>query len=501
MRTLAPSASLAVLALVLGAGRARADRPDTPGTTELFRYDATDVIETFGSPGGSFLVHYTRAGSNAVPLLDTTGTIGVPDHVERVAEIYDSVLAFYQTELGYRAPLVDDAIPDNGGDGRFDVYLLDFGGSADGAFRTDACGIGAALPGQCVGFMVQENDFAAYGYPTVDYANRLLASHELFHAVQAAYDSTEGSVLGEGTAVWASEAFDPGLHDLEGFAGGYYEHTDRPIDRPLPGPIDPFSYGASIFFRFLEERFDRGLLRELWEACDEDAWMSALDVLLLGRGSSFSAAFGEFVQWNLFTDDRADPAQSYANGADYPRVTITPVTLPHQASPLRVFYASSQYYGASPGGRDTIEAALVGDAAGLGILLATRRGSTITLVAGSTVDAPLADEVIVIVVNTAPSGDSRRPGLCIGDPDEVVACVAALDPVPDAGVVTEDSGTSALDAGTPSPPPSTGCACTLGARTTSSAWLLLAAAIAITCWSRAMRRRAARRVGRAHTRL
>src|SRR5690606_35560108 len=98
--------------------------------------------------------------------------------------IYDEVLAAYVGRLGFRAPLADGSLLDNGGDARFDVYLLDFGGSADGSFRVDACGQDGALPTQCAGFMVQENDFAGYAYPSVRYANRLLAAHELFHAVQ-----------------------------------------------------------------------------------------------------------------------------------------------------------------------------------------------------------------------------------------------------------------------------------------------------------------------------
>src|SRR5690606_23918477 len=107
-------------------------------TTELFRFDPADVVESHPSPGGSFRVHYTRSGAHAVPPLDEAGELGVPDHVELVAAIYDEVLEAYVGRLGFRAPLSDESLADNGGDGRFDVYLLDFGSSADGAFRTDA---------------------------------------------------------------------------------------------------------------------------------------------------------------------------------------------------------------------------------------------------------------------------------------------------------------------------------------------------------------------------
>lgn len=454
------AAALAI-ALLAFAGRAHA-RPDTPGTTELFRFDPGDVVESHPSPGGSFRVHYTRSGDNAVPALDESGVIGVPDHVERVAAIYDEVLEAYVSRLGFRAPLSDASLADNGGDERFDVYLLDFGGSADGAFRTQACGQGGALASQCVGFLVQENDFAGYGYPTIRYASRLLASHELFHAVQAAYDTSEGSVLGEGTAVWASAAFDPSLRDLAVFSDGYLDNPDRPLDRPLPGPIDPFSYGAGIVFRFLEERHGAAIINALWEECVEGELLSALDaVLARDHGSSLAAELRELAIWNLYTADRADPARAYADGAMYGRVAIEPVSLPYASEPpLRLFYASTQYLGAAPRGRARVVGALTGDVPeSVTLRLAVRRGSVVTIAAGLEADASGADEVIAIVTNDASSGESARPIVCFGDEDEVDAC---LEPaMPDAGIGADaGADASALDpdAGTVTPPAG-GCSC------------------------------------------
>src|SRR5690606_14216405 len=100
---------------------------------------------------------------------------------------------------------------------------------------------------------------------------------------QAAYDVGQGSVLREGSAVWATEYFDTDLDDLERLSGGYLQQTDRPLDRPPGGPIDPFSYGAAVFFQFLSERFEPGIIRALWERCEDGAggvddpqWLGAL---------------------------------------------------------------------------------------------------------------------------------------------------------------------------------------------------------------------------------
>lgn len=420
-------------------------RPDTPGNGLLFKFDAGDVVESFGSDGGRFLVHFTRMGKNAVPDADADAS-GVPDFVEQVAAVYEEVLTKYQDDLGFRAPVGDEGLPDNGGDGRFDVYLVDFAGQGDGHYSNDKCG-----PGNddvCAGYMVQENDYAGYGYPSTLVANRILGSHEFFHAVQAAYDIGQGSVLAEGTAVWATETFDPSLKDFEAFLDGYLDNPDRPLDKPLPGAVDPFSYGAAIHFQFLTERYGDGMVRSLLERCEngtsgvaDPVWFEQLDPFLQAEaGVSFADAFTDFATWNLFTGKFADPTRSYDAGANYPGVKMTEVAAPFADDALRVFYASAQYYRANPGGRAAMTAALVAhdgtpeDASGLRLLLASRQGDIVGPVievadvgAGSeTVDTAAAEKLVVVVVSGLTGGDSRKPALCIGTVDEVAACRASI---------------------------------------------------------------------------
>ena len=74
----------------------------------------------------------------------------------------------------FRAPVRDEGLPDNGGDDRFDVYLVAFAGQGDGNYRDDVCS--KDDPQICAGYMVQENDFKGYGYPSTLVANRILAN-------------------------------------------------------------------------------------------------------------------------------------------------------------------------------------------------------------------------------------------------------------------------------------------------------------------------------------
>lgn len=418
-------------------------RPDTPGNNLLFKFSDTDVVETYGSPGGSFLVHYTRQGPNAVPSADNDAS-GVPDFVEEVGAIYDEVLTFYRDNLGFRAPRSDASIADNGGDDRFDVYLVDFAGKGDGNYQNDQCD--AQNSDICAGYMVQENDYVGYGYPSTLIANRILGSHEFFHAVQAAYDTNQGSVFAESTAVWATEMFDPSLKDFEAFLDGYLDNPDRSLEVPLPGPVDPFSYGEAIFPQFLEERYGAGKVKALWERCENGAngvadptWFTELDAMLTAEANtSFAEAFVEFATWNLFLGKFGDPSRGYAKGSTYPAVKMDLVAAPFIDDKIRVFHASSQYFGMPPGDRPAMTAAVVGDASktdGLVVLLGVQRGSSydpvkrladVTL-GTETIDTAGADRLVTVVVNPLQTGDSKQPALCIGSVEEVAACRASFN--------------------------------------------------------------------------
>lgn len=445
---------LGACGLALGiASSARAARPDEPGSGELFRFEDNDVVETFDT--ARFRIHFTRAGINAVPSADAD-TSGVPDHVEQLGGIYEEVLTFYTDELGFRAPL-GDVGSDPQGDERFDVYLVDFGLSADGTFRSEVCS-GAT----CAGFMVQENDFAGYGYPSKAYANRLLASHELFHAVQAAYDAEQGAVLSEGTAVWASEHFDPSLDDLELFAGAFLEETDRPIDSDGVGPVDSFTYGSALFWEYLSEQLGPQFVRALWEACADAPnadWFTLLDGVLRNAGATgFADVYSDFAIATLLTGDRADPARGLAHGDTIPELAFDDETLPFFDDSFLVFISSYQTLAVNPTGRAQLRVAVVGegsDVEGIRLALAPLSGNTVGEVLRAptldvTVDAVAAEFVIVQLVNTRQSGSGARPALCVGAPDEVDDCLLALAPrpQPDEGPDAQAAGCAGTSAAT-----------------------------------------------------
>ena len=417
-------------------------RPLAGMATEPPFFDATDRIDKHDSKAGFFRVHYTRAGRHAVPDDDADGD-GTPDYVARVADDFDRVLEFYK-ELGYREPVRDGSVPgEHGGDDRFDVYLLDFpNAGADGQFKRDTtC---SAQP--CGGYMILENDFKNRGYASLELAIRLVSSHELFHAVQLAYSNDIGGWLSEGTAVWASEAFDPEAGDVERQARPYFERPESSLAED-PGGVDPIIYSGGLFFQLIDERAGRDVLRRMFEILADtgDEWPVALDAALKENGSTLAEQYSSFVEWNLFTGERADPERSYVRGTELPTLKEREVEPGFQDDAVRVFPLAVRYYALQVSAAESVSAsaALPNDAnvANLELLIAVEHDGRITRVERAEpavrrelqVDLEADDIAHIALYNTALEGNSARPDLCIATASAACESDSPSRPEPDAG--------------------------------------------------------------------
>ena len=300
-----------VLATVAGAvvmltapSNARAERPDMGG--DLHSFEPTDVLAFTDSPSGRVRVHYSVDGPNTTRLADTDAD-GVPDLPQTVASTADAVLDAF-VAAGFRAPLAESSVGLGplGGTDAFDFYLVDFGGGADGLFSVDGC-----RQGLCAGHMLIDNDFVEYNYPSVPAAIRVLASHEMFHAVQAAYRDELPVWLSEGTAVWAEDLFQPGVQDFLDFASSYLSDADRPIDRPPVGPVPAFAYGTCLFWKYLTLLHGDAFLPALLTRAATREPLDALEDTLLLFESDLSEAFIGFTAANLNTGARTNDEAIY----------------------------------------------------------------------------------------------------------------------------------------------------------------------------------------------
>jgi hypothetical protein len=231
----------------------------------------------------------------------------------------DSVYTAETQRLGYRAPLADTTAADNGGDGRLDVYLADIG---------DADIFGYCVPDDpaqatsrsASGYCVLDNDFAGAQYGTAHTALQNLqvtSAHEIFHAVQFAYDWTEDLWLMEGTAAWVEDELFDAIDDNRRYlALSPLAASDMPLDFASE---QWDGYGAWAFWRFLSEWMaprgaveDPTVVRQVWDAAAGSAYStSALGHVLASRGTTLAEALTVFGIWNR------NPGRFYAEGRAY----------------------------------------------------------------------------------------------------------------------------------------------------------------------------------------
>lgn len=329
------------------------DRPTEGG---LWSFDVTDQVESWEEPTQTVRVHYSIGGPNVTRLEDLDED-GVPDFAQDVAERTAESVALF-VSLGFRPPVPESAIETElGGSPALDVYLVDFGGAADGRFGVDGCGNEG-----CAGFYVIENDFAGYGYATVEEGITTVTSHEIFHGVQAAYNFVP-TWLSEGTAVWAERQFDPDSADFIHQCGGLLADPGRPIYQPPGGPVAAFAYGTGLWFDFLSERHDASIVVELLEALVDDSAAEAPELvfegLLAAHDDDLETAWASFARYNLAAGFRSGVATShpYAGRLDAIKADAEGEVI---ALDARFFPLAANYYNLQhPGG----DAWFVADAA------------------------------------------------------------------------------------------------------------------------------------------
>ncbi len=266
-----------------------------------------------------FKFWYTKTGKHSVPLVDADEN-DVPDYIDLAAKVGEEVWEFYFTTLGYDTPISDGTA---GGNSKMDFYFINLSG-ADGYIVTESC----SPSYQCSGFMVIENDFKFYNYPSQEYALKVLISHEFFHIVQNSYFANgKGWVFWtEGTAVLNEELYFPEQDDFENFLPAFFDETEVALNYKKPsGSPDGRTYGSAIWAYWLTLQYGDEVIREMWEKAREDSKtndeftiFTIFDDVLKTHGSSFKETFLEFSIANIFTKDRAINNFGYPKADNYP---------------------------------------------------------------------------------------------------------------------------------------------------------------------------------------
>lgn len=314
----------------------------------------------YDTPGGKVRIHYAVTGVNAVD--SATADIdldGIPNYVEEVATVFDSVWTFEVDTLGYRPPYPDSLFPNSDGP-LFDVYLVDLGTTYLGVTFPDTTvqppGIGKAW--RATAFIVMDNDYRLppqYGY-TRGKAMRVTAAHEFFHAIQFAYDAQEFEFTTQSpssfrpywyemSSTWMEEVKYDVIND-------YYRYLPTTLRNPwlsfrtfsydYTRPEAIFPYGQALWNVFITERYsDRNLVRVIWERCADSAgfnFFSAANQALATKSTDFLKTLREYRIWNYFTGSRARPGY-YSEAVAYPMIEndsgLTDILLPASGMPRR----------------------------------------------------------------------------------------------------------------------------------------------------------------------
>ncbi|MFH1464061.1 MAG: MXAN_6640 family putative metalloprotease [Pseudomonadota bacterium] len=437
--------------------------PTRPTEGGMFSFEDEDVVEHLDSADGAVRVHYSVSGPN-VTLLDDDDTDGLPDYAELVAETTAGVFDFYE-DLGFRRPLGEEAmgLGEIGGSYAFDVYLVDFAGQGDGAFSADACD---SDPNVCSGFFMIENDLSGYGYGSIEAGVDTLCSHELFHAVQAAYEAESPIWYTEGTAVLAEKLWRPDSADFLAYADAYLDDPERSLDNPPTGPVPLFAYATALWWDFMNTRLGTDALVQLqaaleWDGAERDT-LAEMEQVIAAHGSDLGQEWTTFAGWNLATRFRAGAMESYDYASEIGPITITDVGAAFEDDKRFYPLAASYYQLQHPGGE--LWFANDDDATGVVFyLFPVDDGTEAGRIEPATMTWSPTEPARFLVAEDLPAGiwwvvgthariaeNSQHFTLCLGDSAQAEVCVPP----------TGDTG-SPDDTGDDEPG---GCGCAGGAR-------------------------------------
>lgn len=256
---------------------------------------------------GRFCVHYVTSTADAAS----------PAWVRYTLRQLNRVWKHQINRMGYRKPLSDRPLPNNGGNGKFDVYLKDLGSAGlYGYCAPEATLIGSKYRWRAISYCALDNDFSRAQFGTAPKPTlKATAAHEFFHAVQFSYDYGEDRWFMESTATWMEEqVFDSVNDNRQYLAASQVRAPWIPLDTFTTA--GSFQYGNWAFWEYLSNRYGNKIVRNVWTATAPRGKrntfaIGALKQQLRRRGG-FANVYRSFAAANAF------PARAYPEGRSWP---------------------------------------------------------------------------------------------------------------------------------------------------------------------------------------
>ncbi|GAB5494779.1 MAG: hypothetical protein Phog2KO_49940 [Phototrophicaceae bacterium] len=241
----------------------------------------------------NFRIHYTEEGADAADF----------DYVELVGETMEEVLRIQIEELGWVQPPSDLV---QGGDARYDVYLINQDGIYGYASSSSALGDNETTEDVIeefaqAGFLVLDNDYAEF-----DDAERSLlatAAHEFHHVVQFGYDRGDLSWYYESTASWMETVTFPDDELATIYVEDVFTYPEACFGGD--GEADPSGlgvYGTWLFLEFMSETLGEEAPLVLWDnIVASDGW-EALELTLEDYDETMPSFLAQYHVNNLVRD-------------------------------------------------------------------------------------------------------------------------------------------------------------------------------------------------------
>ena len=292
-----------------------------------------------------FRLHYTTTGPDAVLSRDVSPLNGVPDLVDICAESFEKAYRVEIAQMGYKVPFDDFWMADNGGDERYDVYLFSgpWLGFTMPEFPMAMQSTAAMAP---LYFGINSRLYEYFGASEGERYLETTCAHEFFHSVQFAYNYFMPRWFMEACSTWVERIVYDGSDQGETDGNNYYNsqlaYWFRYPDWSLTRFDGWHEYGDVIWSIFLTERYDLGIIREIYEDLSEGTYreLSNFYDAFDNRGTTLSVAFKEFTLWNYFTNYRYD-GRFYSHGSEYPPIAVHLDDI-HREYPVRMHLDSEQ---------------------------------------------------------------------------------------------------------------------------------------------------------------
>lgn len=285
--------------------------------------------------GQRFCLHWVTSGTDAPPN---------QAWVDRTLAEMNKVYRAEVIDLGYRGPTSDRTASNNGGDGRFDVYLKDVGSKGYYGYCAPEQLVGSGR--SYYGFCVLDDDFAQsqFGAPPAN-SLAVTAAHEFFHAIQFNYDAAEDPWFMESTATWMEEQVADAVNDNRQYL------PQSSVARPAV-PLDRFDdgtgvtqYGNWTWWQYLSERLGRSVVERVWVQASQypgEGGKSSLPAMrsVLASEGTLAKRFASYAGANT------EPQHFYSEGSAWPKARLTGSTSVGSSTRSRTYATSIDHLAA-----------------------------------------------------------------------------------------------------------------------------------------------------------